>query len=116
MIDLIILLILNSLYIIGFYNAVDYDRTTVDDWSNDKLQQKEAIINKQFLWFIAYYTNWLPQLIKTPLYDCIKCMASIHSLYIYWAVYDFTLINLFIYFFYIFALSGLNALYEKYFD
>lgn len=108
MIDLIILLLLNSLYIIGFHNAVDYEL------DKDKI----TVIHKQVLWQFAYYTDWLPQLIKIPLYDCLKCMASLHSIIPYWVIgnYDFTLNNLFIYFFYIFALSGLNAIYEAYFD
>ncbi len=114
MTELIILLLLNSLYIIGFYHSVDYeikDKVILSTGEVKKIPHR-----KQALWFVAYYTDWLPQFIKIPLYDCIKCMASIHSVYIYWAVYDFTIINLFIYFFYIFALSGLNTLYEKHLD
>lgn len=109
LLDLICLLILNSLMITGIYNVVDFE---YDKEGNPA--------NKQFLWFIPYYTQWLPELIKTPLYDCIKCMASVHGTYIFWGWAYFTgnmtPVFILIYIFYTFALSGLNTIIHAWFS
>lgn len=106
MTELITLLIFNSLLIVGIYNAVDYD------YDVDKKPT-----NKKILWWVSYYTRKFPKWTTNPIYGCILCMASFHSIYIYWFMYDFTIYNAVIYLFYIFALSGLNSLiYAKFFE
>jgi len=108
--ELISILLFNSVYIVGLYNAMDYDMIKIDDWSGGKWGEKEVPTKKQVLWFIPYYTQWLPQIIRTPLYDCINCMASIHGFYFYWFFFDFNFFNIFVWIFYTFALSGLNSI------
>ena len=99
MLELIMLLLFNSLLIVGIYNAVDYE-----------LDVDKKPINKKILWFVSWHTRNLSTWITNPIYGCILCMASFHSVYIYWFMYDFTIYNAVVYLFYIFALSGLNHL------
>ena len=104
--ELFLLLLINSLYIVGFHKACDYEYDV-----------HLKPINKMAMWWLPYYTKWLPQFIKTPLYDCMKCMSSIHGFYFFWFFkeFSFTLENVIIYIFYTFALTGLNTIInEKY--
>ena len=103
MIETIILLIFNSLFIVGLYKSMDYE-----------IDENGKPCNRMILWFIPHYTKWLPEVIQTPLYNCIKCMASIHGFYIFWYFYPFELKFVLLYIFYTFALTGLNSINEQY--
>lgn len=98
MIDLLTLVLFNSLYICGLYNSVYYE-----------LDVDKKPINKEILWWGRWYTRNLPNMLRKPLTECIICMASIHS-FPFWIFNDFNYLNLGIFILYIFALSGLNAL------
>lgn len=103
MITLLLIALLNAFVIIGFYLATQYE-TEKDYYENTK-----RIKDKMILWFIGYYGDkYLPKLLRKPLYDCIPCMASIHSVYVYWLFMDWTLLNLYAYPIYILALSGIT--------
>jgi len=99
MLELITLLIANSLFIIGIYNVVDYE-----------LDVNLKPTNKKILWWAAWYTRKLPSWFTNPVYGCIACMASVHGFYIFWSFNAATFDNIPIYIFYTFALSGLNSL------
>lgn len=125
MIDLLCLLVLNSLAIIGIHNATYYElersiKHIRDAVHSKGLKEIETFhpTNKRILWFIPYYTQWLPEIIRTPLYECIKCMASVHGFYVFWIyIGEFSSLFVLIYIFYTFALSGLNTIiYEYIFD
>jgi len=99
MIEILTLLIFNSLLIVGIYNAVDYE-----------LDVDRKPTNKKILWWVKWYTRKLPSWFTDPIYGCIMCMASVHSFYIFWLFNSASLENIPIYIIYIFALSGLNSL------
>jgi len=99
MIELLTLLIFNSLLIIGIYNAVDYD-----------LDVDSKPVSKKILWFVGWYTRKLPSWFTDPIYGCIMCMASVHGFYMFWLFNDASLDNIPFYIFYTFALSGFNSL------
>lgn len=102
MIDFLTLLIFNSLYIFGIYNALDYGVGVEGEY------QEGEILGR-----LGYYARNLPGLLKKPLLGCVICMASIHS-YPFWIFNEATLLNGGIYILYIFALSGLNLIvYER---
>lgn len=89
MLHLILLLILNSFFIVGFH-----------------LTTREGEINQwvdNLLWKA-------PEWIKKPLYDCPTCCASVHSTYIYWYNYECNKENILVYIVYVFALAALNTL------
>jgi len=104
MIDLLTLLIINALYILGLYNSTAF---------NTDVDSRYDAPNSEILGFLGYYGEKLPQWLYKPLIGCIICMGSIHS-FPFWFIYDFTLLNGFIWILYIFALSGLNLIiYER---
>lgn len=103
MINLLLLLLLNSLVCFGFWNACLYIQK---DLLNEVEEQKGV------LWFVEKWAKnkWFYK----PLCGCLPCMASFHSIYVYWIFYPFTLHNLIWYPVYIIALSGLNYLIETF--
>lgn len=86
--ELILLLVLNSLFIVGFHQTT-----------------REGEINN---WVDALLWK-LPEWIKKPLYDCPTCMASVHSTYVYWYNYNLSTHNVLVYVIYVFALSALST-------
>lgn len=57
----------------------------------------------------------LPEWVKKPLYDCVTCMSSIHSLYIYWTYMSWyyggvSEKNILVYVVYVFGLACVNTL------
>ena len=100
MIDIIILLAINSFLCFGFWNACLYDE--VDDvkgvlWKLEKWGQGK--------W---YYK---------PIGGCLPCMASLHSIYPYWsymfATESINIHSIMFYPVYIIALSGVNYLIDR---
>ena len=101
MIEILLLLLFNSLYIFGFFSATDYTETV--DLTPDP-NDREA------LWWIKWGLRNAPQWLQKPIFGCVVCMASVHS-WVYPVFYpELTLINLVTYIIYIFALSGFNAI------
>lgn len=86
MIDVLILMAFNSLYCVGLHITT----------------------RKNHLFHFIDNNNW-PDWVKKPLYDCPTCMASVHGSIVYWVVMEWTLGNLYIWPFYLFALCCLNT-------
>lgn len=106
MLEILLLLLFNSLYIIGLWNSTDY--SIQEDVDGRKTYKEGEILGK-----LGYHTRNLPEWLYKPLLGCVMCMASIHS-YPFWLINDFTLLNGCIWILYIFALSGLNLIiYER---
>ena len=124
--NLLILLVLNSLFIIGLNKA------TMIEWiSNSPMRITKKNLTKNFidkeysmiLWELQYYSlklfgfKW-----SKPLITCPPCMASFHSILFYWYIgweifpesYCYSggviLIN---YILYVFALCGLNTILNR---
>jgi len=119
MINLLILLVFNSLLCFGFWNAclyipkkIEKNFSRTDCWNCFKVVQEEV---KGVLWFVEEWAKdkWFYK----PLCGCLPCMASLHSVYPYW-IYVYIggkdpLIMLLFYPVYILALSGLNYLIDS---
>jgi len=103
MLDVILLLLFNSLYIFGLWYAADYSvETNVDG--------VETYKEGEILGYLGYYAEMLPTWLYKPLLGCVVCMASLHS-WVYPVFYpELTLMNLVTYIIYIFALSGFIAI------
>jgi len=102
-IDILLLLIANSLYIFGIYTATDY-----------RIDTEGRPCDKMALWWLSYYTEraigpWWSK----PLFLCPACMASVHGTYFY---FIFSEKNILIYPFYVVILAGLNSFAQRYHD
>lgn len=112
MINLLGLLLLNSLVCFGFWNACMYENTGEIEYINGKIHYK---YNKGVLWRLDKWARdkWFYK----PLCGCVPCMASLHSTYVYFTflyVTDQMVLGYFlIYPIYIIALSGVNYLIER---
>lgn len=105
MIDFAILILINVFVIVGFYKSTEFQ---LKDKNAEltKYTGTDAIDHdsKMFLWWVRYYSfRYLGKWSK-PITMCIFCMASLHSLYVYFSFYDFdmthpiaNLIKLFVY-------------------
>ena len=111
MIDILILLLINSALCFGFWNACYYELSPggIEIGSEYDLEKKPTE-SKGVLWFIEKWASkyWFHK----PICGCLPCMASFHSIYPYWTyMYAANCINLnaiLFYPVYILALSGLN--------
>ena len=107
MIDLAVLLLMNSALCFGFWNACNYQPRIHAYDGGDEV--------KGVLWFIEKWSKgkWFHK----PLCGCLPCVASLHSVYPYW-IYMYNSGNmdisaLLFYPVYILALSGVNYLIDR---
>ena len=114
MINLLILIILNSLLCAGLYAAFSYEYLppkSVGDKSVDN-------DTKGILWFWRFYVlERIPYRLSKPLGNCLTCMASVYSFLPYWYFYrwDFGNFDVVVcYPFYILTLAGINSIIDKY--
>lgn len=117
MIEILLVIVFNGIYILGFYNSCHYTKEEQTYTEKGSLFTK-TIIHKNILWFLPYFiqeklkVNSNSFFLK-PLYSCMPCMASIHS-YIYFLFFDFSIV----YFAYVLSLSGfcllLDLIVEEY--
>ena len=117
MIDILILLLLNSLLIFGFYNATKYDGWEADDAAGAIIVPSHSW--RMILWWVRYYGIGLPDWIKKPLFNCPLCMASIHSIAPYTIyLYESGLPDYYMMLWpgYVLALSGLNAVINNFIE
>lgn len=115
MIDILILLLINSAACLGFWNACLYESKNILVW-NDKLSRLEPKkeYDKGFFWRLEKWGNgkfWYK-----PIGGCLPCMASLHSILPYWGyMYSTGCLNehaLLFYPVYVLALSGINTIIE----
>jgi len=128
-IETILLLVINSLYIIGLTSA------SMIEWktnSPNRITKKTISIDyidvehSQILWKLRYY------ILKTfgfkwskPLISCPTCMASFHGTLFYLLVVRYYFNSVYVidsqvyvimYFIYILCLAGLNTIFSKFID
>lgn len=83
---LILLAVCNALYIVGLHKAAEYELYK-DDTGRDI---NPAILgydadNSMILGRLHYFCfRWFGLNWCKPLFSCVPCMASVHSLYIFW--------------------------------
>ena len=95
----LILLLFNVLVIVGFHYATGYE-----------LDRDGKPTSKMALWWIKYYgLKYIGETWMKPISECVICMASVHSTYVYLPVFGFD----YWYFVYIFALAGLAGLIRR---
>ena len=116
MIDLAILLLINSAVCFGFWNACLYvPKKEAVKIGGDYNYIEETPAVKGVLWRLEKWGQgkWYYK----PIGGCISCMASLHSIYPYWTyMYMTNAINinaLLFYPVYILALSGVNYLIDR---
>lgn len=102
------LLLINSLYCLGFYKACSVE-FKVDD------EPKHGVVDssKMILWWVRYYSFLkFGKFWTKPICDCPPCMALLHSTYIYWLIvpylYGFHAIEIPVYCVYVGALCAVN--------
>jgi len=120
MFDILILLLINSLLCLGFWHACDF--SGAEEFDNYKTNQGRRHYAKErgtpdrvmIFWRLRWYGGqFLPPWTTKPLYRCLTCMASLHSiipygiaacvymqdpwLWIYWPLY-------------VLALAGVNSI------
>jgi len=116
MIDILILILINSAVCFGFWNACMYipGKEELRVGSSSELYSETSEV-KGVLWFIEKWASdkWFYK----PLCGCLPCMASFHSIYPYWTyMYMTNALNwnaLIFYPAYIMALSGVNYLIDR---
>ena len=117
MIDILILILINSALCFGFWNACLYvkEKTCIGKSEAPECYPIIQEEQKGALWFIEKYSNgkWFYK----PLCGCLPCMASLHSIYPYWTYMYFTdnltIGALIFYPVYVLALSGVNYLIDR---
>lgn len=114
--NLFALLVLNAMWIVGFYTACYCE--IVEGYDNKTCSVKLGPVyqTKMILWRVKYYSNkWFGEFWSKPICDCPPCMASIHSLW-YFLFFEFDLPNVIIWVFYAVVLSGVVKLIQTKFD
>lgn len=110
---IILLLAVNSLSVIGFHYAVQYQKVP----GKGILEE-----TKNILWWLKYYgEKFVPLLWRKPIYGCLRCMPSIHASYVYFPLaMNYLTLDTWIYFacypVYVLMLSGLMVLIESKFN
>lgn len=79
------LLLINSLYCIGFYKACSVEFKVYDEPRHGTIKDTRMI-----LWWVKYYSSlWFGKFWSKPICTCPPCMASLHSTYVFWPLVIF---------------------------
>ncbi len=118
MLDLLILLLMNSALCFGFWNACYYEKLTGllrSECSGGRCHEFNDEDVKGVLWFVDKWAKdkWFYK----PLCGCLPCMASFHSIYPYivYVMYaDYNILQYALFYpVYVLALSGVNYLIDR---
>lgn len=113
MLEILLLLLFNSLLIHGFHFSTQFDgwESYPDpgyeygkDWRN-------------ILWWVRYYGEGLPVWIQEPLYGCKMCMSSIHGGYVFFLylyINNFPAMAIWLFPVYALALCGTTMITSKF--
>lgn len=118
MIEIILLLIFNSLYIQGLYRSSTFEWKSNFVYKPTKKNMKIEYVEREYrmiLWRLKYYSiKYIGDYWSKPIITCPTCMASVHSSYFYFTYLWFTnqidFIHAVIYIPFVFSLAGLNTL------
>lgn len=121
MIDLFLLLVINSLICVGLYKSWQFE--IYKSWQfeiksksidNDGNYVYEIDDNTKgiFWWYKYYFLDKIPYRLSKPFGNCLTCMASVwgvipffyHYGFTYWVFYPI----------YVLALAGLNSIFDKF--
>ena len=105
MINLLILITLNSLLCNGLYNAFQFESTETGIPDSK---------TKGIFWFWKYYIlDEINYRVSKPLGNCLTCMASVYSFIPYFGYFGFEPQAIVFYPGYVLALAGLNNVISK---
>jgi hypothetical protein len=116
--ELILLLILNSFYIIGLFHSAMFEWKSNFMYKPNRKNMRIENIDSQYnmiLWRVRYYSlKYIGDKWSKPVITCPTCMSSLHSTYFYFGyAYWQNQINLIetfvIYPFYVLMLAGINT-------
>lgn len=117
MITILLIILFNALVIQGIHQAFYY--TVKDSYFTSKKLSDINEDSKNIFWYANW---WLEQRIgffwTKPLFNCPKCMASLHSIYIYFPAaffhYNLTFVQAIVFYpFYVCAVSGTSYFINK---
>ncbi len=97
-----VLLLINAFVIIG-WNRATYFETEMENTYEVIISDSKMILWKLRYWFEYNFGEWAAK----PFFSCTTCMASVHSIYVYWLFMPLTIHSLIIYPIYILSLAGL---------
>lgn len=89
MIELLLLMLFNSLYIVGVYLATGQD----------------MVFERPARWIESKIPYWITK----PLFNCPTCMASVHSILPFWMTYEVSKDTVMCYVLYVFALAATST-------
>lgn len=106
MINLVLLLIINTFVIYGFHSATEYCLCVIKNLQEKPIKKIDRE-NSNILWWIAYYGDrLLPYWATKPLYNCPICMSSIWGLW-YWRFHPWEQSQISYWIFYTLGLAGM---------
>lgn len=122
---LLLLAFCNSLIIIGWNKATDFELSkegydSIDYFVKNKLtcwedSIEKGITDKMIFWKLRFWSlKYFGSFWSKPLFTCPTCMSSVHSTYFYWAIMPFTLHSLMVYPFYVIGLAGMVSIINNY--
>lgn len=106
--EYLLLLLINWLVCIGFFVSCSYDEVVDVDFIT-KLKTNRPV-SKMALWWLRYYGRKISPTLMMSISDCLICMASIHSIYVFWPLHSWSFFNLGLWVVYVLALAGLNTI------
>lgn len=113
MIDLFLLLVINSLICVGLYKSWQYENSEIYDinFLGEKVYEVDED-TKGILWWYKYYIlDEMNYRLSKPFGNCLTCMASIFGFVPFFYHYGF---NYWLFYpVYVIALAGLNSIFDK---
>jgi len=84
MTDLLCLILISSACSVGIYIATQWDGSEGFDLAHQHRARYSAKPdNPMILWWVRYYlARVIPFYWTKPIYSCLPCMGSVHSLYV----------------------------------
>lgn len=112
MVELLLMLTFNSLFVLGMYLAMQFEGSDDFDANPEQwrlMRGKPEGDDKQILWWVRWYGSYLPWWIQKFLYKCPTCMASLWSI----PVFGYFGTDCYVWLLYVPALAALDTILAK---
>lgn len=77
----LLIVVASSACSVGFWVACTFDGDETYDMMGEAYPYGKPD-NPMIFWWVRWYgRKWLPKMLRKPLYECLPCMGSLHSLY-----------------------------------
>lgn len=108
--DFIGLILICSAICVGFYTACSFDGDEAYDDSSNEFRKSWPKPQGMLLWWVRYYGGRvLGNFWYKPVYGCLPCMGSLHTIYPTWLYLNYTSFYLPHDFFYIWPVIALGT-------